>query len=172
MINRAAARIRSMLHRRKGLHRRIGPETNLQLIDVTAFASEIDLGYLEVIKWAPVWMTRAERLLLYTLIFTLRPNRYLEIGTFQGGSALVAAAAMDALESPGRMVCVDPEPKIDPKNWERLQHRATLLTGFSPQILPQAQEAAGGPFDFALIDGDHTYEGLVRDAKGVFTVCI
>ena len=139
----------------------------LKKYDATAYPPGVNLTDLEVIQWAPVWMTRAERLLLYTLSFALRPERYLEIGTLHGGSALLIAAAMDALESQGRLVCVDPQPKIAPEHWQRLAHRTTLLTGYSPDILPQAREAAGGLFDLILIDGDHTYAGAQRDACGV-----
>ena len=85
-------------------------EDNVPVYDVTPFASEIDLTHLDVIHTAPVWMTRAERLLIYTLAFTLRPLRYLEIGTFQGGSALMVSAALDSLNSDAKMVCVDPTP--------------------------------------------------------------
>lgn len=149
------------------IHHLPPPEAALDIQDVTQEAGRIDLSFLEVITWTPAFMTRAERLLLYTLIFTLRPSRYLEIGTFRGGSALVVAAAMDALNSHGRMVCIDPNPQIEPENWQRIAHRATLLEGLSPDILPQAQAEAGGPFDFVLIDGDHTAAGVLRDANGV-----
>lgn len=142
-------------------------EADLVVHDVTPFASEFDIDALDVIRWAPVWMTRAERLLLYTLAFTLRPSRYLEIGTFKGGSALLVNAAMGALGSDGRIVCVDPQPQITPEHWARLEGRASLITGYSPDVLPQAVEVAGGPFDFVLIDGDHTYKGVLRDAEGV-----
>ena len=140
---------------------------NYPVYDVTPFASEIDLSYLDVMKWAPVWMTRAERLLVYTLIFTLRPKRYLEIGTFQGGSALLVSSAMDALDWDGKLVCVDPTPKIDPENWDRIKHRTTMIEGYSPEILADARQASGQPFDFVLIDGDHSYNGVIRDAEGV-----
>lgn len=142
-------------------------EADVTVYDVTPFAAEFNPKALDVIQWAPVWMTHAERLLVYTLTFTLRPSRYLEIGTFQGGSALVVTAAMDALGSDGRLVCVDPTPQITPEHWAKLEHRTTLLTGYSPAILPEAVAVAGGPFDFVLIDGDHSYNGVVRDAKGV-----
>jgi predicted O-methyltransferase YrrM len=142
-------------------------ESGLQKYDVTDCAGEINLADLEVVRWAPVWMTRAERLLLYTLSFTLRPERYLEIGTLQGGSALLVAAAMDALNTGGRLICVDPKPQIIPEHWQRLANRTLLLEGHSPDILPQACEMAGGKFDLILIDGDHTYAGALRDAQGV-----
>ena len=142
-------------------------EDNVKVHDVTPFAKEFDLEAMEVIRNAPVWMSRAERLLLYTLIFTLRPSRYLEIGTFQGGSALVVNAALDALNSQTPLICVDPEWNVAPEDWQKIEHRATFIEGYSPAILPKAEEAAGGKFDFVLIDGDHSYEGVLRDARGV-----
>jgi predicted O-methyltransferase YrrM len=142
-------------------------ERQLPRYDVTAFASDINLSDLDVVRWAPVWMTRAERLLLYTLIFSLRPKRYLEIGTLHGGSALLVNAALTSLQADSRLVCVDPKPQIDPAHWKLLEPRTTLLTGYSPDVLPQACEAAGGLFDFVLIDGDHTYRGALRDGLGV-----
>src|SRR5512143_1891755 len=92
-------------------------ERRLPRYDVTACASEINLGDLDVVQWAPVWMTRAERLLLYTLAFCLRPKRYLEIGTLKGGSALLVNAALNSLQAEGRLVCVDPKPQMDPEHW-------------------------------------------------------
>jgi predicted O-methyltransferase YrrM len=145
---------------------------DLELVDVTDRLGQFDPTVLEVVPTAPVWMTRAERLLLFTLTFTLRPARYLEIGTLQGGSALLVVAAMDALGSEGRLVCLDPDPQIADMHWARLRHRATLLRGFSPEALPRAEEVAGGPFDLVLIDGDHTAAGVVRDATGALSVVV
>jgi predicted O-methyltransferase YrrM len=135
--------------------------------DVTPFASEIDIASMDVIRWAPVWMTRAERLLLYTLTFCLHPARYLEVGTLEGGSALIVCAAMDAVKSDGRLVCVDPEPKVSDENWERLKHRTRIVKGYSPQALSAASSISGQPFDLVLIDGDHTAIGVEQDANAV-----
>jgi hypothetical protein len=41
-----------------------------------------------------------------------------------------------------------------------------LLEGYR-QYTPKAYEMAGGKFDLILIDGDHTYAGTLRDARGV-----
>jgi len=144
-----------------------GAELPFAVYEISHQDTPFNLVAMEVLQWAPIWMTQAERLLLYTLIFGLRPARYLEIGTLKGGSALIVMAAMDALKTSGRIVCVDPQPQIAPEHWSKLEHRATLIPGFSPDVLPRAQEAAGGPFHFVLIDGDHSHEGALRDANGV-----
>ena len=167
IMNRVAELVSKVLQSRKISGENLPIDIDLPVYDVTSFASDINLSALDVIQWAPVWMTRAERLLLFTLTFTLRPSRYLEIGTFKGGSALLVNTAMNLAESNGRIVCVDPEPKIAPEHWQRIEHRTTLLTGYSPDILPEAVKAAGGKFDMVLIDGDHTYKGVMRDAIGV-----
>jgi predicted O-methyltransferase YrrM len=139
----------------------------MKTYDAASYPSDIGLESLKVINWAPVLMTRTERLMLFTLIVGLRPLRYLEIGTYRGGSALIVCGAMDEVRSEGVMVCVDPEPQIAAEDWERIHHRAILVKGHSPSALRLAVERAGGNFDFVLIDGDHSEEGVLRDAAGV-----
>ncbi len=139
-------------------------------VDVSERQVHLDPTLLGMLSSVPVWMTAAERFMLFTLAFTLRPARYLEIGTLHGGSAMLVAAAMDAVGTNGRLVCLDPNPQIAAENWSRIQHRATLLRGLSPDALPEARALAGGLFDLILIDGDHTGTGVLRDATGVLSV--
>lgn len=134
--------------------------------DVTAFANELDLSKFEVMTWAPVWMTRAERLLLFSMTFCLRPERYLEIGTLHGGSAMVVSAAMDALQSDGKIICIDPQPLVDPDHWASIEHRSVLIEDYSPNCLEHAVEVAGGHFDMVLVDGEHTRAAVNRDVDG------
>lgn len=124
----------------------------------------------ETIHDAPVEMLPPERVLLYSLVFGLRPKRCLEIGTLYGGSARITVAALDDAECDGRLVCVDPEPRLSQETVSAVSHRATVITGHSPEALAEAQREAGGPFDFAMIDGDHSTDGVVRDVKGTMTV--
>ncbi len=112
-------------------------------------------------------MLQAECLLLYALIFSLQPNNYLEIGTLYGGSALIVAAALENRRSNGRIFCIDPAPQIGPEHWQQLAARTTLIQGFSLAALSRARTMAGAPFDFALVDGDHSYHGCLRDAKAL-----
>lgn len=138
-----------------------------ELREVTQDYDRIDLAPLAVLEGAPVWMASSERLLLYALIYALRPARYLEVGSWKGGSALTVTAAMDAAGGPGAIVCVDPQPQFSDALFAQIQHRTAIVRGPSPDALPEAFAKAGGPFDFVLIDGDHSYLGAISDARGV-----
>lgn len=129
----------------------------------------IDLHFMEVVDWAPAHLTPAERLMLFALVCALRPASYLEIGTLQGGSALIVDAALKASDNPALMVLVDPQPRISAAHWSVLSDRATLVQGFSPLALPDAHDCATQPFDLVFIDGDHSVLGVYRDAKGVMS---
>jgi predicted O-methyltransferase YrrM len=109
-------------------------------------------------------MLLPERLALFALVYGVKPRTVLEIGTFRGGSALIMVQAMDA-NGFGDLCCVDPQPRIPPAVWSAIVHRATLFEGASPGILGQVATAAPDGFDFALIDGDHSYEGALADAE-------
>jgi hypothetical protein len=115
------------------------------------------------------WMELCERVLLYSMVYGVRPKRVLEIGTFLGGSALIIAAALDDIGD-GVMVCVDPNPRLPQENLDRIAHRATVVAAPSPEALLRAEQVAGGKFDFALIDGDHSFEGVIRDVEGTLPV--
>jgi cephalosporin hydroxylase len=126
-------------------------------------------GRMETLLGAPAELLLPERLLLYAIVRGIRPARCLEIGTHFGGSTTITCAALDD-SGQGRVVCVDPNPLVPPAVWEKVAHRATLLRGSSPDALVEAYTEAGGPFDFAFIDGDHTHTGVVRDVEGVIEV--
>ena len=123
---------------------------------------------LAAVLTAPAEMLLPERLLLYSLIFALRPKRYVEVGTFRGGSTAITCAAMDDVGD-GRIVAIEPNPQIEPDTLESIKHRAQIIKGFSPEALPEAMEIAGGPFDFAFIDGPHDAKGCLRDIEGVMS---
>lgn len=116
---------------------------------------------------APVHMLPGERVALYSVVFAARPARCVEVGTLHGGSAVITVAALDDIGEDGRLVCIDPEPQVLPETWASIEHRAQLITGYSPDAFPEAQRLAGGPFDFAMIDGDHSLAGMIRDLEGV-----
>ncbi len=110
-----------------------------------------------------------ERVVMYNAVFGLRPKRVLEIGTYMGGSAQIIAAALDDIGA-GSVVCVDPEPKVPDEVWKRIEHRATMIAAPSPTAQAEAEQAAGGKFDLALIDGNHSYEAVIVDTEGTLPV--
>ncbi|MGI8624457.1 MAG: class I SAM-dependent methyltransferase, partial [Solirubrobacteraceae bacterium] len=69
-----------------------------------------------VVHTAPAWMPPYERVVLHGLTVGLAPRQILEIGTFQGGSTLIMCAALDDLGE-GRIVCVDPHPRLADDTW-------------------------------------------------------
>lgn len=118
---------------------------------------------------APARLLLPERLLVYALVRGLRPARCLEIGTNHGGSSAIICAALDDVGA-GRLVCVDPAPLVPDTLWAGIAHRATLIAGPSPEVLPEAVARAGGLFDFVFVDGDHTRAGVERDIEALLGV--
>jgi predicted O-methyltransferase YrrM len=113
-------------------------------------------------------MQPPERLLLYGLVYARRPQRYLEIGSFTGGSARIACAALDAAgQDEARIFLIDPEPKIPSAVWTEIEHRTQIFRGYSPNLIPAAFNSAGGRFDFVMVDGDHGRDSLLRDLEGL-----
>jgi glycosyltransferase involved in cell wall biosynthesis/predicted O-methyltransferase YrrM len=146
-------------------------DAELVYYNAAQFPTEFNQQTLEAISSAPAWMTLSERLMLFSLVLSLRPNVYLEIGSYQGGSAQIVCAAMDAAHSHGKIVCVDPQPQISSETLHQIEHRAVIIEGYSPDILPQARQAAQADFDFALIDGDHSYPAALIDGEAVLQYC-
>jgi predicted O-methyltransferase YrrM len=154
-------------------------------MDSKTLAEDAAFKAMESIDWpkdssgggAPVRMMRAfknknslmlwpERVVMYNAVFGLRPKLALEVGTYMGGSAQIMVAAMDDA-GVGKLFCVDPqtEGKIPDEVWARISHRATMVVGFSPTAIAEAGKVAGGPFDLALIDGNHSYEAVIVDTE-------
>lgn len=109
-----------------------------------------------------------ERVLLYSLVFALAPERCLEIGVRWGGGSRIIHAALSDL-SRGVLVGLDPSPVLE-FDWSELADRATLVVGGSPADLPRASEAARGLFDFVFVDGDHSEKACRADLEGLVAV--
>ena len=104
--------------------------------------------------------------MLYSLIVSLQPYNVLEVGVCDGGSSKIMVRAMDDINR-GHLYSIDPEPRVTQDLLQSLSHRMTLKRGYSPQDVAELRSQAGTGFDFAFIDGDHTYDGVVRDIRGV-----
>ena len=118
-----------------------------------------------------------ERLLLYALVCSLKPNTCLEIGRGRGGSTIIISSALDfnarpksATAKEGILVSLDPERgdhRIEPALAEALSSRVRFIKGQSPDDLGKAFDLAQASFDFVLIDADHTYDACSKDIAAV-----
>jgi predicted O-methyltransferase YrrM len=76
----------------------------------------------------------------------------------RGGSTRALLAAAEATD--GHLVSIDSADCLAAIPPER-RGRWTFLYGQSDEVLP----ILGGPFDFALIDGDHTYKSTLNELR-------
>src|SRR5437868_6197930 len=118
-----------------------------------------------VVYSAPSDMRIDERLFLYAMVRGFRPQRALEIGVLRGGSAAIITNALEEVGR-GTLVGVDPEPAMAVP-WRDLHGRYTLIRKPSPDAIPEARDAAGGPWEFVLIDGLHRYDQVRADLAAV-----
>jgi hypothetical protein len=114
--------------------------------------------YLERAKWQ---MTFGERSALEGLLSQLRPALSVEVGTAEGGSLKTVATYSDEVHSFDLVA-----PEIEAARLDNV----TIHGGDSHRTLPNfltAMATEGRAVDFALIDGDHTTEGVRLDAVDV-----
>lgn len=111
----------------------------------------------------PVWqMTYGERFALEGLLTQVQPDLAIETGTAQGGSLRRIAAHAREVHA------FDIVPEVAELGNEIAN--ATVHIGDSATQLPRVLgefAAAGRHVDFALVDGDHSYEGVRRDTLAI-----
>jgi hypothetical protein len=88
-----------------------------------------------------------------------------EIGTFYGGSTAITVTAMRHARR-GKLWCIDPAPKLR-INWDEYKDVAVMIEEPSPQAYDTVAQQIPGPIEFALIDGLHTYEQVIKDTMGL-----
>jgi hypothetical protein len=106
-------------------------------------------------------MSFGERAALEGILAQLRPQLAIEIGTAEGGSLERIATYSEEVHS----IDVTHEAVL-----EQLGEHVRLHTGPSDQLLPKLLvefASSGRSVDFALVDGDHSFEGVVGDTKAL-----
>lgn len=112
----------------------------------------------------------------YALARAYNASNILEVGTSAGGTATGWAKALNEFllqRKQVRLVCVDNDsyaegvyPAITKKNIAHVGldlSSVEFKTGDSKDVLPTLRQAHANSFDLYLVDGDHTYEGALRD---------
>lgn len=119
-----------------------------------------------LVEKAPTEMSQEERGFLYALVRGCQPRRILEIGTSEGGSALVMALAMEENGGEGRVWTIDPMPRIE-FDQDLFHGRVESVTGTSPEAVRDVAARAGGPFDLAVVDGIHIHKQAAADLAAI-----
>ena len=121
------------------------------------------------LEYSPLPLTResasqmsfGERAALEGVLAQLRPAVAIEIGTAEGGSLARIAAYSGMVHSID--IC-DDELDVPPAG------NVTLHTGASAEVLPSLLDELVSQrrrVDFALVDGDHSFEGVIGDVRAL-----
>jgi cephalosporin hydroxylase len=100
--------------------------------------------------------------ILQEILFEVKPDVVIEIGSAEGGSTLFVASILD-LVGKGCIVSID----IDRTRFAARHPRITTLTGDSSSdaIVAQAAELCRGRSVLVVHDGDHRKEPVLRDLE-------
>jgi Cephalosporin hydroxylase len=114
----------------------------------------------DLVDW---WMSPSERIALIFILEHLRPKVAIEIGTKNGGSLQVLSHFCE------RVYSIDIDPDVE----QRLQGKfanVEYLIGPSDQMLPSLIDRLqneGAELSFALVDGDHSRDGVRKDINNL-----
>lgn len=130
---------------------------------------EYSLGFDKIARCrdSKAHLAMRERVFLYSLVYSLGPRWSLEIGTYEGGSAEIISDALDDLQFGGRLISIDPNPGQISIDRQRIRHNTDFVEGYFPRDIAKVMPPGGAKFDFAFVDGDHRYEGVLADLRAL-----
>ncbi|MGE3820723.1 MAG: class I SAM-dependent methyltransferase, partial [Isosphaeraceae bacterium] len=123
------------------------------------------------------WLTEPQQALLFWLgAFLPGDGRLVEVGSFQGGSACFLAAGLKR-RGHGRLTCIDPFLGAPPwlgagphQHTLKIFRKTIDSSGVADWVEPRVGDSAaiaavwpGQLVDAVFIDGDHSFEGALKD---------
>jgi len=96
------------------------------------------------------------------VIYDVKPDIIIEIGSFEGGGTLFLANILDLLGK-GRVISID----VDRTNYNVRHNRIITITGdsSSPEIVRKVSKICDRKSVLIIHDGDHSKEQVLKDLK-------
>ncbi len=134
----------------------------------TSLADWIDYHQREVVFDKVSWMgiptlKNVLDLWIYQeILYRIRPDLVIEMGSFRGGSTLYLAHLLEQMNC-GRVLSVD----LDHSRFEAEHPRIATLTGSTqdPEIIAQVETQAAGQRVLIIHDADHSRETVLADLR-------
>jgi hypothetical protein len=151
-------------------------EYPLRMIDFGAFLMQLGSISLKNVSFMRVSSGVLDYALLRALMLHFGFKSYLEIGTWMGESL---SAVSDLAEVCYSISLPDDDPRVV-KAFENVHQKDNFSRYFSkklPNVIHFYEDSQTfdfsripGPIDLVLVDGDHSFEGIINDTKNVFTI--
>jgi len=125
----------------------------------------MDQVFERKVKQIPTLFTHNHAHIIYGLIRWLRPQSALEVGSFHGFITAVMAKAIEDNFNDGVMYAID---DFSLGTSAAILHNNLLNLGLAHVVAiidGDSQKVEWPPCDFAFIDGDHSYTGVLADVE-------
>jgi hypothetical protein len=148
---------------REPVFRSFEPSLYVPVIGLRGFISERHKAIPVEVQDIYGKLSAVDALKLYEAAYFAR-GAILEIGRLHGKSTAVLAMGLHDGGAPGPLYSVELDGKHKPIAEEHLRERGllglvTLVQGDSAATIPELP----GQFDTVFLDGDHSYQGVMRD---------
>jgi cephalosporin hydroxylase len=119
------------------------------------------------------WQNPADMWTLQEIIYEVKPDYVIETGTARGGSALYYAAILAQVNSAGRVITIDIDPRVMDlaeelsRRFDVFEHRGEVLVSdsLSPELLEHLKRVTQGKAVLVILDSYHGNEHVLKELR-------